>query len=355
MSFYNRISTTTYSKIMNVQNSKIGIRLRAVGMLESGISQEQIAKTLGVTARTIWNWKRRHEFGNSMDDKPRSGRPTKLTRVPKIIIKKSIGKRWKSTRNLAKFISTKSVAISKDTVHRYLRNTLGVKPYKRPSHPKLSEKQNDQRVQFCLKHKFWTEYDWKTVLFSDESPFELFHPANRQNDRVWSQTARNIQPVQTVKYPPKIMVWGMMSSSGLSELHIIPSKQSVNADYYISEVLEKCCLPALKRKKTRGPLTERRMCPLMSEAIFMQDGAPARNAIKTQTWLSQHIPGYWEKGVWPSNSPDLNPIENLWSIMQAELDKMKPATNLTELANSLKNVWEHCRTLWIKIFPKILF
>ena len=77
----------------------------------------------------------------------------------------------------------------------------------------------------------------------------------------------------------------------------------------------------------------------MSETIFMQDGAPAHTAIRTQKWLSEYLPGFWEKGVWPSNSPDLNPIENLWSIMQTELDKRKPATNLTQLGKYLENIW----------------
>ena len=135
------------------------------------------------------------------------------------------------------------------------------------------------------------------------------------------------------------MVWRMMSDSGLSELHFIPLKQSVNAEYYINEILEKSCLPTLKRRKITDRVTQREMCRLMSEAIFMQDGAPAHTAKKTQTWLSQHIPGYWAKGIWPSNSPDSNPIENLWAIIQADLDKKRPTTNLSELDNYLKNIW----------------
>ena len=42
---------------MDVQNSRIGKRLRAIGMLESSTSQRQIAQTLAVTDITIWNWK----------------------------------------------------------------------------------------------------------------------------------------------------------------------------------------------------------------------------------------------------------------------------------------------------------
>ena len=77
---------------MDVQNSRIGKRLRAIGMLESGISQKQIAQTLGVTVKTVWNWKTKSLSGKSMADKPRSGRPTRLSRVPKIIIRESLGK-----------------------------------------------------------------------------------------------------------------------------------------------------------------------------------------------------------------------------------------------------------------------
>ncbi|KAI6646178.1 hypothetical protein LOD99_9385 [Oopsacas minuta] len=108
-----------------------------------------------------------------------------------------------------------------------------------------------------------------------------------------------------------------MNRLGLSELHFIPPKRSVNPDYYINEILEKCCLPTFKRRKTRAPLTQRKISRKMSETIFMQDGAPAHTAIRTQKWLSEHLPGFWEKGVWSSNSPDLNPIENHWSIKQS--------------------------------------
>ena len=92
---------------MDVQNSRIGKRLRAIGMLESGINQKQIAQTVGVTGKTIWNWKTKGLSGKSMVDKPRSGRLKRISRVSKII-RESLGKRWQSTGKLACIVSKNS-------------------------------------------------------------------------------------------------------------------------------------------------------------------------------------------------------------------------------------------------------
>ena len=83
----------------------------------------------------------------------------------------------------------------------------------------------------------------------------------------------------------------------------------------------------------------RKLLPNMSEYIFQQDGAAAHHATRTQDWCKQHLKAFWAKGTWPGNSPDLNPIENLWAIVQSRVDGIEEATNLKVLKKQLKLAW----------------
>ena len=130
-----------------------------------------------------------------------------------------------------------------------------------------------------------------------------------------------------------------MSHRGLSELHIIPQKQSINGEYYRENILKLTCMNAINRTSDSGIFLERAMLENMSQAIFMQDGAPPHTAKLTQVWCSANLPRYWAKADWPGNSPGLNPIENLWAILGEKLSKLPEVCTLNALVDNLKNEW----------------
>ena len=333
---------------MNVKIRPSDVRNRAVGMLQAGITQVNVATEFGKSIRTIKRWWLKQKRGESLEHRQGAGRPKSLCRASKIAIAKSLGKRRQSTRSLARRITASGNPVSKDTIHRHLTSVVKANPYKRAKQPKLSEFQIANRLKFCQEKKNWSVEDWRNILWSDESPFQLFQLSNHQNDRIWAKDNLNIPSQKTVKFPPKVMVWGMMSFQALSELHFLPPKQTINAAYYVEDILTKVCLTSLNRTADIGSILERKFMPNMSNAVFMQDGAPAHTAIRTQKWCRENLASFWEKKEWPGNSPDLNPIENLWAILKSKLEEKEPANNLETLKFQLKLVWSEIQPILLE-------
>ena len=69
---------------------------------------------------------------------------------------------------------------------------------------------------------------------------------------------------------------------------------------------------------------------------LQQDNDPKHKSRVAQQFLSREVP---EVIDWPSNSPDANPVENLWSIIKRRVEKRKP-TNLEELDKFLHEEWD---------------
>ncbi|KAM4526781.1 vesicle transport through interaction with t-SNAREs homolog 1A isoform 1-T1 [Fundulus diaphanus] len=74
---------------------------------------------------------------------------------------------------------------------------------------------------------------------------------------------------------------------------------------------------------------------MWQETLHNQDLAPAHSAKTTSNWCTDH-------GItvldWPANSPDLNPIENLWGIVKKKLKDTRP-NNANELKAAIEASW----------------
>ncbi len=102
------------------------------------------------------------------------------------------------------------------------------------------------------------------------------------------------------------MIWAAMSSADVGPLRFL--KSTINAAIYL-EILEHFMLPSAD--KLYGD----------ADFIFQQDLAPAHTAKGTKSWFNDHSFTVLD---WPANSPDLNPIENLWGIVKRKMRDTRP-------------------------------
>ncbi len=150
---------------------------------------------------------------------------------------------------------------------------------------------------------------WKTVLWSDESKFEvLFGKLGRHVIRTKEDKDNPSCYQRSVQKPASLMVWGCMSACGMGSLHIW--KGTINAERYI-QVLEQHMLPSRRR------LFQGRPC------IFQHDNARPHTASITTSWLRRRRIQVLK---WPACSPDLSHIENIWRIIKRKMRQRRPKT-----------------------------
>ena len=147
-----------------------------------------------------------------------------------------------------------------------------------------------------------------------------------------------------------VLVWGRLTATGLTRLHIVPHHTSINSEYYVNNILKKELKPVYDRLDTSGTISKWQLFTNNAISVFQQDGARAHTSAVSRAWLNKNIPNYNEN--WPPNSPDLSPIKNLWSILSRSVYKdPEPKISWSAKMSFVKS--EYCSIngiAWIKNF-----
>ncbi|KAF2346192.1 Transposase Tc1-like [Trinorchestia longiramus] len=280
----NDISQDLRERIVELHNEGLGYRKTSA----------QLCVSIASVGTIIRNWKCR----NTTLNKPRTGRPRKINDRAARKLVRTVVQRPQSTReDLKDDLKASGIEASKHTISRALHRE-GLRSRTPRRTPLLQKRHVKTRLKNANDHLNKPAAFWNSVQWSDEIKIELFRRTS--TNHVWRQQNEEYKPkctIPTVEFGgDSIIVWGCFSSSGVGKLHIIEG--TMNGRKY-REILEEQLLPSA------------RLLKLKRGWKFQQDNDPKHTANETKKWLRMKKINILE---WPSQSPDMNPIENLERI-----------------------------------------
>jgi len=280
-------------------------------------SDKQIVDYLNFTYPTVAKWKNTYDF----EDKPRSGRPIeydiniyeRLQREHQEWSPFDIRQNWP--------IDEKGKVPSISTIV-LMRKQLHVKEYHNKTIHQFTKSNLNDRIRCAKKHQGRDKK--KSVIFVDET--SRGRQASQIRLHVFPDDHPHFQSLEKIKGFSGHFFAGI---SYRDRTPLISYERKLDGkDYQL--LLDNYVIPLGDQYYGWNQIESKRLWKLC------QDGDGAHVSTETTEYLDQMDIQLFDHPAW---SPDMNPMERLWSILWHEVAKRRPRSN-QELITFAKQVWD---------------
>lgn len=193
-----------------------------------------------------------------------------------------------------------------------------------------------KRLEWAREH---LHDSFENVIWSDESSIQL----DCHRRYCCRKEGERPRPKPRPKHPTKVHVWAGISKRGATGVCIF---EGIMDAPLFCQILQRTLLPFLQEK-------------FPDHHRFMQDNDPKHCSRLAQKFYDDNGINWWRT---PPESPDINPIENLWHEMKDHLRGVVKPTNKQELIDGIVAFWntvdEHKCAKYIghlrKVIPKVI-
>lgn len=310
----------------------VEVRKNIIELSKKGFSLRKIGDIVRRSHASVQTVIRNYRNRGSVENKARCGRPPKLSdRERRHIIRKvNADPRITATELALDVANTSGNNVHPITVRRLLHNH-GFESRTARKKPFISRVNEQKRLEFATLHRNKDSTFWNTVLFTDESKFNVFQCDGQQ--KVWrkrneSWKKRNLVP--SVKYGGgNVLVWGCMSGAGVGNL------------VFIEGIMDKWKYLTILKENLKQSAEK---LGLGRDWVFQQDNDPKHTAIVVKEWLLYNVPKQLHS---PPQSPDMNPIEHLWGELKRRIKKYNIKSK-DDLKEALVKEWNNFTPAYTK-------
>ena len=294
-------------------------------------SAAAVAKTLEVSANTVRHWVSVWMRTGAVEEEKGKGRrpllgPRAAARALDMLKDPAVGTAAAAAKELKAEGRTQTV-VSRPTVLRAARGRAGKKLTYVSATPgqALTPENKRKRVAFALAN---LNRDWTCVMFTDRKKFLCRSPGAPVQRGVYRERGEPRPRVFKVNRPWAYNIYLGLTLHGLTRSHVVAGSDSHKGSYTNKrgQPAKNITASQYTAVLTQTFVPEGRRLLLQKRGsgwVLQQDGDPTHScapAVFASTsdgkdGLVTVLPN------WPPHSPDLSPIENLWGIVDAAVQK----------------------------------